>query len=253
MKSTVSRFEVGQHLGADGRQPGLGVTMGGGRQAGDGAEIALRMHQAIAHVPVLGHAHQRRIDRLIAVRMVALHRLADDAGALAGRAGRAEAEVVHGHEDAPLRRFEAVAHVGQGPTDDDAHGVGEVAVLQLVGDVERIVPVAVAVWGRAEDCSAVRRVESSRAEYHLARQISSVTPRREIDRRQRMFPCNFLGFILAKTAVFHHPGCSCASRMHEEVCRGGQSQLVRVGERMNDPARPSEGKRECAMLSVVNE
>ena len=119
--------------------------MGGGRQAGDGAEVALRVDEAMAHGPVLGHADERRVDRLVAVRVVALHRLADDAGALAGRGGRAEAEVVHRHEDAALRRLEAVAHVGQGPADDDAHRVGEVAVLQLVRDVERFVVVAVAV------------------------------------------------------------------------------------------------------------
>ena len=59
-----------------------------------------------------------------------------------------EAEVVHRHQDAPLRRLEAVAHVGQGPADDDAHGVGEVAVLQLVLDVERLVLVAVPLAAR---------------------------------------------------------------------------------------------------------
>ncbi len=89
-------FEVGEHLGGDVGQPRLGVTHGRGRQAGDGAEVALRLDQPMAHVPVLGHAHQRRIDGRVAVRMVALHRLADDAGALAGGRGRAEAEVVHG-------------------------------------------------------------------------------------------------------------------------------------------------------------
>ena len=34
--------EVGEHLGGDGREAGLGVPVGGGRQAGDGAEVALR-------------------------------------------------------------------------------------------------------------------------------------------------------------------------------------------------------------------
>ena len=129
--------EVGEHLGADGGQAGLGVPMGRGRQAGDGAEVALAVDQAMAHGPVLGQADQRRVDGGVAVRMVALHRLADDAGALAGGRGRPEAQVVHRHQDAPLRRLEAVAHVGQGPADDDAHGVGEVAVLQLVLDVQR--------------------------------------------------------------------------------------------------------------------
>ena len=100
-------------------------------------KLPCAVDEPVAHGPVLGHAHERRVDGRVAVRVVALHRLADDAGALAGRGGRAEAEVVHGDEDAPLRRLEPVAHVGQGPADDDAHRVGEVAVLQLVGDVER--------------------------------------------------------------------------------------------------------------------
>src|SRR5579883_521022 len=151
-------FEIGEHLGADVRQPSLGVTMSGRRQPGDGAEIALWMHEGIAHVPVLRHAHQRRIDRLIAVWMIALHRFANDAGAFRGRAGGAESEIVHRHEDASLRRFQAVAHVGQGPTDDDAHSVGEVAILQLVGDVERIVAVAVtARLGRNMGWRSIRR------------------------------------------------------------------------------------------------
>src|SRR5579875_204267 len=141
-------FEIGKHLGADRRQPRLGITGSSGRQAGDGAEIALRMHQAITHVPILGHAYQGRIDRLIAVRMVALHRLADDAGALTGRSGGAESQVIHRHQDASLRRFESIAHIGQGPTDDDAHSVGEIAVLQFVGDVERVVTIAIAAWLR---------------------------------------------------------------------------------------------------------
>ena len=105
-------IEVGEHLGADGRETGLGVAMGGGRQAGHGAEVALAVDQAIAHGPVLGQVDQRAVDGGVTVRMVALHRFADDAGTLARRRGWSEAEVVHGHEDASLRRLEAVAHVG---------------------------------------------------------------------------------------------------------------------------------------------
>ena len=36
---------------------------------------------------------------------------------------RPQAHVVHGIEDAPVDRLEAVAGVGQGAGDDDAHGV----------------------------------------------------------------------------------------------------------------------------------
>ena len=139
-------LEVGEHLRADAGQPGLGVAVGGGRQAGLRAEVALRVDERVAHVPALGHADERRVDRRVAVRVVALHRLADDARALARRGRRPEAEVVHGDEDAALRRLEAVAHVGQGAADDDRHGVVEVAVLHLVGDAQTWRP-AVALGG----------------------------------------------------------------------------------------------------------
>ncbi len=69
------------------------------------------LDEQVAHVPVLGHAHQRRVDGVVAVRMVALHRLADDAGALGRGRGRAQAQIVHGQQNAPLGRLEAVAHV----------------------------------------------------------------------------------------------------------------------------------------------
>ena len=129
--------QVGQHLGGHGRQAGLGVTHGCGRQTGDRAEVSLTQDQPAAHVPVLGHADQGRIDGHVAVRMVPLHGLADDAGAFAGRAGRSQAQVVHGHQDAPLRGLQAIAHIRQGPADDDAHRVGEITILQLIGDIER--------------------------------------------------------------------------------------------------------------------
>ncbi len=136
-------FKVGEHLGGDRRQAGFGVSHGRRRQPGDRPEIPLRMHEAVAHGPILRHSHQRGIDDLLAVRVVALHRLADDTCALAGGGGRPEAEVVHRDEDAPLRRLEAVASIGQRPADNDAHRVGEIAVLELVFDVERLVAIAV--------------------------------------------------------------------------------------------------------------
>ena len=55
---------------------------------------------------------------LVAVGVVLLHRLADDAGALAVLAAGREIQVVHGHQDAPLAGFQAVAHVRQSAIDD---------------------------------------------------------------------------------------------------------------------------------------
>src|SRR5687767_272298 len=103
----------------------------------------------MAHAPFLAHADEGRVDGAVAVGMVALHRFADDARALRGRRRRTKTEVVHGHEDAALRWFQTVAHVGQGPADDDAHGVAEVAILELIFDFQGLVLLAVAAGNRA--------------------------------------------------------------------------------------------------------
>ena len=106
------------------------------------AEVALPVDQRVAHVPVLGHADERRVDDRFAVRVVVAAGVAGDLGALDGACGRgAEVQVVHRDQDAPLRRLEPVADVGQRPVHDRAHRVGEVAVLQLLLDLQVFDPV----------------------------------------------------------------------------------------------------------------
>ncbi len=129
-------LQIFKHLGGDVDELGLGVTHVGGGQAADGAEVSLGLDQRMAQVPPLAHADQRRIDGGVAVRMVALHRLADDGGAFRGRGVRPQPEIVHRQKDAPLRRLQTIAHVRQRPADDDAHRVAEIAVLQLVFDLQ---------------------------------------------------------------------------------------------------------------------
>src|SRR5947207_6852476 len=80
--------------------------------------------------------------------MIALHGLADDAGTLAGGRGRPQAQIVHRQKNPPLRWLETVAHIGQGPADDDAHRIGEVTILELVLDIERLMTVTVTIGGR---------------------------------------------------------------------------------------------------------
>ena len=60
-------------------QAALGVAHRRRRIAVDRAEIALPVDQRQAHGEVLRHAHQRVVDRLVAVRMVFAHHVADDA------------------------------------------------------------------------------------------------------------------------------------------------------------------------------
>ena len=62
--------------------------------------------------------------RFIVSPMMPAHLLVADAGL--------EPEVVHGHQNAPLDRLQAVADVRQRPADDDAHGVRQVAVAEFV-------------------------------------------------------------------------------------------------------------------------
>ena len=94
-------------------QPALGVALGRRRIAVDRAEVALAVDQRQAHGEVLRHAHQRVVDREVAVRVVFAHHLADDAGALDVFLVPVEPQLVHAEQDAPVHRLQAVAHVGQ--------------------------------------------------------------------------------------------------------------------------------------------
>jgi len=57
--------------------------------------------------------------------------LADNAGGFLVSCVGADAQFVHGEENAAVDGFEAVAGVGQGPRDDHAHGVIEVRSAHL--------------------------------------------------------------------------------------------------------------------------
>ena len=112
----------------------LGVTHGCRGIAVDGAEIALPVYQQQSHGKILRHAHQRVVDRLVAVRVILTHHVTDDAGRfhvlLVGRI----AALVHGVENAPVHGFQTVAGVGESAAHDHAHGVIEVGALHLVDD-----------------------------------------------------------------------------------------------------------------------
>ena len=99
----------------------FGVALGRGRIAVHGAEIALPVHQRQAQRKILRHAHQRVIDREIAVRVIFAHHLADHAGAFHIFLVPVEAHVAHGVEDAPVHGLQPVARIGERAADDDAH------------------------------------------------------------------------------------------------------------------------------------
>ncbi len=116
------------------REARLGVPVGGGRVAVDRAVVALPVDERVAHREVLREADHRVVDGLVAVRVVLAEHVADDGRALPVAGRGQEALLVGAVEDAPVDRLEAVAHVGDGAPDDDAHRVVEVRRPHLVLD-----------------------------------------------------------------------------------------------------------------------
>ena len=81
----------------------------------------------------------------VAVRVIIAARVAGDLRTWPAGGGT-EMQIVHRHEDAPLRRLEAVAGIGQGSADDHAHRVGQIARPELVLDIEQLNPAASLDW-----------------------------------------------------------------------------------------------------------
>ena len=129
--------DVANHLHGQRRHLALGVSHGRGTVIALGPEVALALHQLVAHRPRLGQTHQGVIDGRVAVRMVFAHDVTNDTGALVPAAIGTVPTVVHGVDDATVHWFEAVSHVGEGSPDDDTHRVVEVGVLDLVTNLDR--------------------------------------------------------------------------------------------------------------------
>src|SRR5574341_1193371 len=102
---------VGQQFLGEGGQPRLGVAHGRRAVAVNRAEIALPIHQGVAHGEVLGHAGHGVVNRAVTVRMVFAQHFADDTGALLIGLVRPQAHVIHGVQDAAMHRLEAVAGI----------------------------------------------------------------------------------------------------------------------------------------------
>ena len=122
-----------EHLGGQQAQPALGVALRGGR-VGRRAEVAVLVDEHVREREVLAEAHQRVVDRGVAVRVEPTHDVADDARALHERAVGPQARVVHRPEDAAVHRLQAVAHVGERAAHDHAHRVVEERRLDLFGE-----------------------------------------------------------------------------------------------------------------------
>ena len=125
-------LDVPEHLVGELGHAGLGVTVGSGGIAINGAEVTMAVHQDIAHGEVLAQTDQGVVDGLVAVGMVAAQHVAHAGGRLFEGLVAGEAVLVHGVEDAAVHRLQTVPHVGQGPAHDDGHGVFDIGVLHLL-------------------------------------------------------------------------------------------------------------------------
>ena len=73
----------------------------------------------------------------IPMRVITTHDVTDDAGRLLIGSAGAVARSPHAVEDPAMHRLEPVAHIGQRPAHDHAHGVVEVAAPHLLLDIYR--------------------------------------------------------------------------------------------------------------------
>ncbi len=128
--------DVFQQRGGELGKPRFGVSHRRRRIAVHRTEISLPVHQWIAHRERLRHAHQRIVDRRVAVRMVLTHHLPGDLRRFRRRAVRREAHLVHPVKDAPVYRLQPVADIRQRAPHDHAHRVIEVRLLHLVFNID---------------------------------------------------------------------------------------------------------------------
>ena len=122
------------HLG----EARLGVTHRGRVIAVDIAEVALPLDQRIAGGEFLGEAHQRVVDRLVAVRVILADHVADDAGALLEGAVGVEPQLAHGVHQPAMHRLQPVAHVGQRARHDGRQRIGQIALLERLSELHRL-------------------------------------------------------------------------------------------------------------------
>ena len=172
----------------------FGVAHGGGVIAVDVAEIALPVDQRITHGEILREAHQRVVDRLVAMRMELAHHLADDAGAFGKTLVGIEAQEPHGVHDAPVHGLQPVAHIGQRAVHDRRQRIGEIALFERLFQVDRLDVIAAAGGGRNKAFSHCAGL----AEPADSRQV----PHGKCRSRRLHHPRGRRGAAIASTPVF---------------------------------------------------
>ena len=125
-------FDVPEHFVAELTESRLGVTVSSGGIAVHGTEVAVTVHQHIAHGEILRQTHHGIVNRSVAMGMVFTQHVTDAGGRfLKGLVG-GQSAFIHGVKNPPMHRFQTVPHVGQGTTHNDAHGVFNIGLLHFL-------------------------------------------------------------------------------------------------------------------------
>ena len=133
-KDTVDwdpNFDVAEHLVGDLAETGFGVSVGGRGVAIHGAEVAVAVHQHIAHGEILRQTHQRVVHGGVAVGVIPAQHIAHAGGGFLEGLVAGQVILVHGVQDTPVHGLQAVPHVRQRTAHDDGHGVFDIGVLHL--------------------------------------------------------------------------------------------------------------------------
>src|SRR5699024_9272931 len=107
------------------------------RIAIDRTEIALTIHQRVAHGKVLRHTYDRVVHRRIAMWVIFTDDIANHTCRFFVWLVVVVTQLAHGVQHAPMHRLEPVAHVRQRAADDDAHGIVEIRLTHLLFEVDR--------------------------------------------------------------------------------------------------------------------
>ena len=129
--------QIGQQFVGKLTQADLGVTHRSRAVAVDRTEVTLTVDQHVAEGKILSHTHDGVVRGSITMRVVLTDNVTDYTGRFFVRLVVVVAHIVHGVQATAVYRLEAVAHVRQGSTDDDRHGVIHVGAFHLVFNINR--------------------------------------------------------------------------------------------------------------------
>ncbi len=127
--------DVPEHFVGKLAESGLGVTVGSGRVAVHGAEVAVAVHQHITHGEVLGQTHHGIVNGGVTMGVVFTQNVTDTGGRLLKGLVGCQAGFIHGVKDPAVNGLQTVTHVRQGTAHNDGHGIFNIGFLHFVHQV----------------------------------------------------------------------------------------------------------------------